>query len=375
MAVWFPRPRRARPARIAVLLHSNLRSGGNLAMLRHAAHLAALGHSVEIVFQEAWYGSDISFVPGHQSLRSLLLAERPRTEVVDIAVTNWWQSAYAFPDLPARHYGFFRHGAEKLLFGTHALDAVIDMLMQERMQWYCVSPPLLDAPKRAGHAPVLVPNGVDVAAFARAQPSLPPRRAALRVLVEGPVSAPHKRVEQTIALLRPIEGLEIVHMAGDGSRPSLPIEHALGALPHAAVAGVYAACDVLVKLSAQEAFPMPVLEQFAAGGTAVVARFPGAEQFIADGENAVVVEQGAPDATIRAVLQRFITDGERLGRMRRAAQATAARFDWPKVSGAFASALLAASPRRDGPAQALPVIEAYRPCASDVVTWWAERQR
>jgi glycosyltransferase involved in cell wall biosynthesis len=232
---------------------------------------------------------------------------------------------------------------------------------------------LLEAPSGAGHTPVLVPNGVDLAAFANARPILPDRRGVLRVL-EGPVSAPHKRVEATIGLLRTIEGLEIVHMAADGSRPATPVDHALGAVPHGEVPGVYVACDILVKLSAQEAFPLPVLEQFAAGGTAVVARYPGAEQIIADGVNAILVDREAPEDGTRAALRELMADPDRLAAMQRAARVTAARFDWAQVSGNFAKHLLVAAPRRVGGAQRLHVVETYRACALDGLAWWANWQ-
>jgi glycosyltransferase involved in cell wall biosynthesis len=372
--VWNRWPKRRQVAGIALLLHSNFRSGGNLAMLRHAAHLAQLGNNVEVIFQEDWHGTDIGFVPGHERLRTSLLATRSPDRIVDIALTNWWVSAYAFPDVPARAYAFFRHGEEKPLFGAHALDAVIDMLLHEKFLWYCVSPPLLEAPRGTGHEPVLVPNGVDLAAFANARPILPDRRGVLRVLVEGPISAPHKRVEATIALLRTIEGLEIVHMAADGSRPTTPVDHALGAIPHGQVPGVYAACDILVKLSAQEAFLLPVLEQFAAGGTAVVARYPGAEQIITDGVNAILVDRDAPENATRSALRGLMADPNRLAAMRQAARVTAARFDWAEVSGNFARHLLIAAPRRTGGAQRLPVVESYRACALEGLAWWAKWQ-
>jgi glycosyltransferase involved in cell wall biosynthesis len=196
----------------------------------------------------------------------------------------------------------------------------------------------------------------------------------LRVLVEGPVSAPHKRVEATIALLRTIEGLEIVHMAADGSRPTTPVDHAVGAVPHGEVPGIYVACDILVKLSAQESFPLPVLEQFAAGGTAVVARYPGAEQIITDGVNAILVDRDAPEIATRSALLELMAEPNRLAAMRQAARVTAARFDWVQVSGDFAKHLLIAAPRRTGGAQRLHVVETYRACALDGLAWWAKWQ-
>jgi glycosyltransferase involved in cell wall biosynthesis len=362
------------PARIALLLHSNYRSGGNLAMLRHALYLAGLGHAVEVVFQEDWHGTDLGFLPGHTALPTRLLADWPAGEVVDIAITNWWVSAYAFPALPARQYAFFRHGEEKPLFANRVLDAAIDMLLRERFVWFAVSPPLMEALRAEGQAPVLVPNGVEVARFAAAAPALPPCHGTLRVLVEGSAGAPHKRVNATIEMLRSVPGVEIVHMAADGSRPALPVDHALGAVPHGEVAGVYAACDLLVKLSTQEAFPLPVLEQFAAGGTAIVARFAGSEQFIEDGVNALLVEQDHAERAARAALLGLMAEPVRLAGLRRAAQATARRFDWEAACRSFADELLAACPRRAGPPQPLPVVEAYRACALDGLALWAERE-
>ena len=93
-----------RPARILFFLHSNIRSGANLSMLRHAAYMARFGHDVSVIFEQDWHGTDITFVPGHEALRISLLADRVvrDSEVVDVAITNWWTCAYNITAIPAR---------------------------------------------------------------------------------------------------------------------------------------------------------------------------------------------------------------------------------------------------------------------------------
>ena len=286
--------------RILLYLHANIRSGANLVMLRHAGHLARRGHDVLVVFKHRFFDRALD----DPRLAALFLDELDESaRAADAVLTNFTENVYDFPDFPARLHGMFRHGDERRvynqLYDTHVFDCLIDMPFREKLHWWAVNDTLAAPVLAVGAACQVLPNGVDVAHFAAAQSSLPPAKG-LRVLVEGPVDSAFKRVEATIAMLHEIDGIEIVHMAADGSRPCGPVAHALGAVPHDAAAAVYAGCDLIVKLSdGIESFSLPVLEQFAAGGAAVISAFPGHEQYVVHDGNALVVDLDSPFAAAR----------------------------------------------------------------------------
>jgi len=359
--------------RVIVYLHANIRTGANLVMLRHAGHLARRGHDVLVVFKHRFFDRALD----DPRLAALFLDELDEgARAADAVLTNFTENVYDFPEFPARVHGMFRHGDERRvynqLYDTHVFDCLIDMPFREKLHWWAVNDTLAAPVRAAGGVCWVLPNGVDVARFAAAQSSLPPA-TGLRVLVEGPVASAFKRVEPTIAMLRQIDGIEIVHMAADDSRPREPVAHALGAVAHDDVAAVYAGCDLIVKLSdGIESFSLPVLEQFAAGGTAVISAFPGHEQYVVDGGNALVVDLASPFAKAREAVLALRDDPARLARLRAAARETVARFDWQDVCDRFADQLEQAVGGSPALPARLALLESYRPCYQETLARWAQ---
>jgi glycosyltransferase involved in cell wall biosynthesis len=344
-------------------------------MLRHAVFLNRQGHRVCAVFQHRYFPKSVNFVSGAEALDVWYLDEYPSDPpLLDVVVTNWWQCAYDLARLPARLYGYYRHGDEAALYQDRVFDALVEVTFREAFVWFCVSDHLAAALIDAGQQPIVLPNGVDFARFSTAPASLPPKLQPLRVLVEGPVSSVYKRVDATVTAIRTVEGVEIVHFAADGSHPTVPVNYALGAVDHHLTAGVYAACDLIVKLSAAtESFAMPVLEQFAAGGTAVVSRFPGHDQYIND-SNAIIVDIDQPFEIAARAVRGLRDDPRRLKALRRAAVKTARRFDWLALHQQFAATLDGAMVGRESTPQRLPVIARHVACHNETFALWAAAQ-
>jgi len=357
---------------IAFLLHSNIRSGANLAMFEHADRLGKRGHRVQILFQERFFPRSVAFFDPAPGFETTFLDEAAApAEPFDHVISNWWECPYRFEALPAWRYGYFRHGEEARLYDGigRFFDFAIDLMLGEALDFYAVSEYLrADLEQRFGQAPVLIRNGVDLARLGSAAPLLPPRAGRLRVLVEGPLGAAHKRVPETLAMLATLPEIEIVHVAADGSQAPA-VAHALGAVDYRAMGGVYASCDLLVKLSALEAQPMPVFEGFAAGVPCVVSAFPGHAEHIRDGVNALVVPID-DYAAARAALAGLLAAPERLAALCQGALASAAPLGWDEPSQRFEAALEA---RLAGPRQLArtPLLARYRDCYRDVLTLWA----
>jgi len=90
---------------------------------------------------------------------------------------------------------------------------------------------------------------------------------------------------------------------------------------------VYSSCDVLLKMSRVEGFFGPPLEMMACGGTSVVAKVTGYDEYIKDGYNALVVEPGDV-AGARTAIQRILSEPELRASLIRNGKETAKQWQW-----------------------------------------------
>jgi phosphatidylinositol alpha-mannosyltransferase len=95
----------------------------------------------------------------------------------------------------------------------------------------------------------------------------------------------------------------------------------------------YQSCDVFcAPNTGQESFGIVLLEAMAAGAPIVASDIPGYRDVVADGEQGLLVEPKNSDAIADAVC-RLLANPELRATMRRAGQATARDYDWPRVAG------------------------------------------
>ena len=93
---------------------------------------------------------------------------------------------------------------------------------------------------------------------------------------------------------------------------------------------IYSSCDILLKMSRVEGFFGPPLEMMACGGTAVVSKVTGYDEYIVDGYNALVVEMGDVNRA-RAAVKRLIEDPELRKRLIANGQQTAKNWRWEQT--------------------------------------------
>jgi phosphatidyl-myo-inositol alpha-mannosyltransferase len=187
----------------------------------------------------------------------------------------------------------------------------------------------------------IVPNGVDVGAFADAEPRadlLPGRRIAwahrldpqkgffvavaafAKVLAEVPdavlLVAGDGRDREALRLLTP-SARERVHMFGPVANDRLP--------------AIHAGCDVFVAPAvAQESFGVSLVEAMAAGLPVVASDIPGYREVLTDGVEGLLVPPREPEA-VAAGLVRILRDPQLAARLGGAGRERARTFDWPTV--------------------------------------------
>ncbi|MDP9342207.1 MAG: glycosyltransferase family 4 protein [Actinomycetota bacterium] len=188
----------------------------------------------------------------------------------------------------------------------------------------------------------IVPNGVDVEAFARGTPApdLPPGRRMLWVGRLDPQKGFGIALRAFARLAGELPDLHLV-VAGDGrdrgAVDALPPEvrsrvTMLGAVPHAALPAYHAAADVYVAPAlGQESFGMVLVEAMAAGVPVVASDIAGYREVVHNGEDGLLVPPGDPAALAGAV--RRVLEGPGLStHLREAGRTRAQAYSWDRVT-------------------------------------------
>jgi glycosyltransferase involved in cell wall biosynthesis len=185
----------------------------------------------------------------------------------------------------------------------------------------CPSSALAGEATRLGARQIeLVPSGVELAADVGEEADPP------KVLYAGRLS-PEKGV---LELVEAAQGMNLV-VAGDGPlRDQVP--QALGFVPPAELAGLYARAAVVACPSHREGFGVTCLEAMAHGRPVVASAVGGLLDLVVNGETGILVEPGNVPA-LRAALERLLNDVELRRGMGEAGRRRAAEhFSWDSVT-------------------------------------------
>jgi phosphatidyl-myo-inositol alpha-mannosyltransferase len=188
----------------------------------------------------------------------------------------------------------------------------------------------------------VIPNGVEVDLFARAEPAPLPqgrrilfvnrldRRKGFRVMVDA---------FRRLAADRPEV---ILVVAGDGRERSavgeLPIEARarvvmLGAVPHAELPPYHSACEVFcAPATGRESFGIVLVEAMAAGLPVVASDIPGYREVVRDGIDGILVPPRDPGVLADAV-GRMLDDRDLALAFGDAGRERARRYSWETVAG------------------------------------------
>lgn len=192
-----------------------------------------------------------------------------------------------------------------------------------------------------GLEPIVIPNGIDVGAFAAAAPaSLPEGRRIAWIHRLDPQKGFRVALEAFGALLVDVPDARLV-VVGDG--PDRRLAEALdpavrervtlvGALPHDRVAGVLAASEVAIApATGQESFGVTLVEAMAAGVPVIASDIAGYGEVVRDRLDGILVPPGDAGA-LAAALREVLADPELAGRLVGAGRERAATFDWSVVA-------------------------------------------
>lgn len=325
--------------KILFLLPSRALSGGVLVVHRHAKLLAEKGYEVTVAYLHAC-DLDDEVMPAIEPVREIFFAELGEKDSFDVAVATWWETAYHIANVQAKSYFYYVQAFEDRLYPVESVwPLLVQRTFQTGFNFIAVNTGIQRYLQNDFNlSSVVVAPGITIEDYA-CEPLIERKTDALRVLVEGSPDALYKRVGLAFEALAQVPNLETVYVSPQGKpKEGWRIDYFFERVPHVQMPAIYKSCDLILKLSTDESFSMPVLESFAARATAIAAQFYGGSDFICDGENALIVPVDDVEAVVKS-LEKLQTDRQLLRKLSAGAARTAGNYSWCEQSAKMEAAL------------------------------------
>lgn len=315
---------------IAFVIPSQNISGGIMVVCQHANMLIKKGFDIVLIDDSP---DDPYVLDWYPDLLPEVISVNEVAHRIDIVIATGWSTAYTVNDFPAKRKLYFIQsdetrfspaGAEEVELArrTYALDFEFVVIAKWLQKWL---------KEEFGKSAHYVPNGVDTTLFYPDKP-LVAKKEKLRILLEGSIEVPFKGMKEAFQV---VDGMDCeVWCVSSAGHPesNWKCDRFFGRVPLEKMRQIYSSCDVLIKMSTVEGFFMPPLEMMACGGTVIVNKVTGYDEYIVDGYNGLVVEQGDVGAAREKVTQ-LIKDRALLQKLIMGGQETVKRYTWEESNG------------------------------------------
>jgi len=314
----------AKPS-IAFIIPSQNISGGTMVICQHANRLIRKGYNVILVNNNLNDQFKLDWFP---NLLADVIPINKLDQNIDIAIATHWSTAYRVREFLSRRKLYFVQSDEtrfnppgseerEMARKTYTFDFEFIVIARWLQKWL---------KNNFNKSAYYVPNGLDPLIFYPDKP-LTPKSDKLRVLLEGPIDVPFKGMEDAFQV---VEGMdcEVWCVSTFGRpKPNWKCDRFFEKVPLEKMRNIYSSCDVLIKMSKVEGFFMPPLEMMACGGTVITGKVTGYDEYIVDGYNALVVEQGDVESA-REKLRLLINDRDLLNRLIKGGLETVKNWTW-----------------------------------------------
>lgn len=285
-------------------------SGGVAVILKHANMLLEKGNDVKILSlavknDSAWFPDQkVQILPYKETRRILQSGE------VDVLIATAYSTAFTVAMAKAKRKIYFVQSDESRFFPEDPkLCNIIRESYALQMEYITEAKWIQKWLKdEFGHDAYYVPNGIDENIFFKTEP-IEPKTSKPRVLIEGSINVPFKGMDNAYAAVKDLD-CELWIVSNNGKpKKGWKYDRFFENVPFAEMNKIYSSCDIFLKMSKVEGFFGPPMEAMACGCAVVVGKVTGYDEYIVDGENALVVEQGDVEGAKKAV-QRLINDRE-----------------------------------------------------------------
>jgi len=300
-------------------------SGGIMVVCQHANRLIKKGYDVVLININPNDPFKLDWFP---NLLAKVIPINKIDENIDIAIATQWSTAYIVKNFPSKRKLYFVQSNEtrfyspgskesELAHKTYTFDFEFVVIARWIQKW------LNDNFNKSSY---YVPNGVDHSIFYPDKP-LFPKSNKLRVLLEGAINRPYKNMEEAFQVVNGMD-CEVWCVSNFGRpKPNWKCDKFFENVSQEMMRKIYSSCDVLIKMSRVEGFPMPPLEMMACGGTVILSKVTGYEEYIIDGYNALVVEEGDVESA-REKLKLLIKNRELIQSLIKGGLETAQNWTW-----------------------------------------------
>ena len=329
-------------ANIAFLLWSADISGGTNVIFEHSKRLGRYGHNVTIITESKVTEEDLAWHPGANTL-NWVTYEEVTDEEFELVFATWWKTALKLHEVNAKHYAYFVQSIESRFYPEEEvpLRQLVDMTYLLPVK-FVTEANWIKAHLHQYYAQdaELVLNGINKKLYTgviKSKASV--NKGKLRVLVEGPLGVPFKNVERSIELCKQSNADEVWLLTLSDVSQYEGVDRIYSRIDVTKTPEIYASCDVLVKLSKVEGMFGPPLEMFHCGGTAVTYNVSGYDEYIVDGENALVADMDDEEAVV-SFINELKADVQKLTLLKEKAIQTAENWpDWEQSSRMFSEAV------------------------------------
>lgn len=298
-------------------------SGGIAVICEHTNRLLNRGYDVTMLSEDN--KKEITWYP-NQSVEVIPISDV--SDNYNILIATGWTTAFYLKKLKSDRKIYFVQSDERRFFdkGDQNIKKVNDTY---KMDFEFITEAVWIRnwlKEEFNKDALLVPNGLNTEIFHKVEP-LEPKKSKLRVLLEGPISIPFKGMKEAFEAVKDID-CEVWCVSSAGvPKPEWKCERFFKGVPINKMKYIYSSCDVLLKMSKVEGFFGPPLEMMACGGAVVVGKVTGYDEYITNGYNALVVEEGDVNGA-RNAIKTLQENRELLSNLIRNGKKTVNNWNW-----------------------------------------------
>jgi len=298
-------------------------SGGIAVVCEHANRLLLRGYDVTLISED-----NRDSIDWYPNLLAEVIPVKKMGTNYDILIATGWLTAYSVTQLPAKRRMYFVQSDESRFY------AKSDPAYQRALKTYEMDFEFLTEAKWIRQwlrqsfekDAVYIPNGLNERIIHKAEPIIP-KADKVRVLLEGPIDIPFKGMADAFQAVKDLD-CEVWCVSSAGKpKPEWKCDQFFYKVPIDKMKHIYSSCDILLKMSRVEGFFGPPLEMMACGGTVVVGKVTGYDEYIVDGYNALVVEMGDINGA-RIAVKRLIEDADLRRQLIQNGAKTADQWKW-----------------------------------------------
>lgn len=319
--------------KIVYVLLSNLVCGGHIIVLQHITRLAKRGHDVSICILDESIPANSKSFAWFPNFNCSVIHPKDFPDAVDICVATFWDTVIQVLKFPANHKVYFVQSDETRFYDDPIIKNWVVLTYLCNIHYMTEAKWIVNWLKdNFGHQATYIPNALDPSIIYPDKPIANKREDKLRILVEGTIDSPFKRVKEAIEASQGL-GCEIWCVSNGGKpSPDWQIDRFFHKVDFDQMRNIYSSCDILVKLSSVEGFFGPPLEMMACGGVCIVSDVTGYDEYIKDEYNALVIPAGDVNLA-RQALTRLINDGNLYRYLQKNGRLTSESMQWENSIG------------------------------------------